>query len=964
MRREDFWEQALLPGNPPKTNLSPSYQTMFSLPRTFLLIPPRLRGFASAASGCLLAAVCHLAPGTAFAQVADRSIPLDCGGWVSGFAVHSSGRLYAYGDVFGAWRSNDAGQSWKYLQGNFTVNDNFVTGMAVASGSADTLAFITEKNFYKSTDGGTTWSTLLSNMTTTLDRGASPVIFQPGNDSEVWLAGARAGLTGYLWRSTDGGANWSKVGGSTFDAVRVTTIYVRPEFPDQIWVGAVGGLYVSTDHGANWTLVWNNGGANNPPDGKPPTVWAIARRSDGIGYFAANVSGYRVTATDFTNAATYVATAVISRVNGSGPVSACVLVDNSFVSGDNASYVKRSTDGGVNWTALGMDLLSSPTPVYLNPATPGTKAAAGRSVIVQDPTNASRWFMTGGKSMVITNDSGSTWSYPPNGSGMAGVMTMGKVRFPRANRSMVLVSGADQGAFVLTDGGASGKAASCSRTSIDKHATFHEVMSSDDGMTLVAAGCGQEANVNILYRSTDGGVTWSEQSLASSGLPASYEGVTRAVAAPGNVNDFLVLLGYNSGKPNNNPGLYRTTDGGATFTKVGGSSFDGVDTGMRYHQENSYLETDGVNTATRYLALRSANVSSARGFWRSTDSGNTWAKTTGQPFGTNWIHCMVVDPTIAGRVWVTGDYLGLKRSDDGGDSWVTVTGFTNAARVDAANGWVAVWGRRGSDTWNKLYYSADNGANWTEMTGTGYRYSFLKDLAVDPWNFGEVWISGISVNVINPPAAWFTFAQSAQFSGNFQVITNNGVAWNAGGYLQHASAGGYQTSTMVYDTTPDATPTNAAFGQFTVKLDFQVTGAGNGLGIYFYNGGNRTSSAHYRLQVNEAYSSGGTGERSRWITGANMTGSGGTSQKDSYISTALTTGLWYRLELSVTPTGGGNATATTKVYDQHGSTVLASDSCNLTGLGATTGEIGLSLLNANGAVGQRDVLVDNFRILN
>ena len=52
-----------------------------------------------------------------------KSIPLDTGGWLSGYAIHSSGRLYAFGDVFGAWRSDDAGNSWTDMQSDFTVND-------------------------------------------------------------------------------------------------------------------------------------------------------------------------------------------------------------------------------------------------------------------------------------------------------------------------------------------------------------------------------------------------------------------------------------------------------------------------------------------------------------------------------------------------------------------------------------------------------------------------------------------------------------------------------------------------------------------------------------------------------------------------------------------------------------------------------------------------------------------------
>ena len=45
---------------------------------------------------------------------------------------------------------------------------------------------------------------------------------------------------------------------------------------------------------------------------------------------------------------------------------------------------------------------------------------------------------------------------------------------------------------------------------------------------------------------------------------------------------------------------------------------------------------------------------------------------------------------------------------------------------------------------DKIYWSPDNGKTWTEATGEGHRYAFTRDIAVDPWVKGKVWVSGIS----------------------------------------------------------------------------------------------------------------------------------------------------------------------------------------------------------------------------
>ena len=60
--------------------------------------------------GAVGAALSLALPGVA--APTHKSIPLDGGGWFSGFAVHPSGRLYGYGDVFGVFRSDDSGQHW------------------------------------------------------------------------------------------------------------------------------------------------------------------------------------------------------------------------------------------------------------------------------------------------------------------------------------------------------------------------------------------------------------------------------------------------------------------------------------------------------------------------------------------------------------------------------------------------------------------------------------------------------------------------------------------------------------------------------------------------------------------------------------------------------------------------------------------------------------------------------------
>jgi hypothetical protein len=81
-----------------------------------------------------------------------RQTDLDAGGWLTGFASHSSGRLYARTDVGGVYRSDDQGASWRFLSGEMNSSAGlFVQGLAVGEGSADTV-FQAVGTSYTSTD--------------------------------------------------------------------------------------------------------------------------------------------------------------------------------------------------------------------------------------------------------------------------------------------------------------------------------------------------------------------------------------------------------------------------------------------------------------------------------------------------------------------------------------------------------------------------------------------------------------------------------------------------------------------------------------------------------------------------------------------------------------------------------------------------------------------------------------------
>jgi photosystem II stability/assembly factor-like uncharacterized protein len=169
-----------------------------------------------------------------------------------------------------------------------------------------------------------------------------------------------------------------------------------------------------------------------------------------------------------------------------------------------------------------------------------------------------------------------------------------------------------------------------------------------------------------VYKSSDGGKSWSHAGLSDS------RQIGALIVDPANPDIVLVAaLGHAFG-PNTERGVFRSTDGGKSWTKV------------LYKDENTGaidVSFDPHDAHIVYAALWQArrqpwNFSSGgagSGLYRSSDGGLTWKQLTGNglPSGIlGRIHVSVsgADPK---RVYAMIEAVegGLYRSDDGGEHW-------------------------------------------------------------------------------------------------------------------------------------------------------------------------------------------------------------------------------------------------------------------------------------------------------
>ena len=234
--------------------------------------------------------------------------------------------------------------------------------------------------------------------------------------------------------------------------------------------------------------------------------------------------------------------------------------------------------------------------------------------------------------------------------------------------STFYVGGANGGIFKTTNGGTTFKPIFDNQPVISIGAIA--LAPSNPNIVYVGSGEGNPRNDasigNGLYRSNDGGDTWTHLGLDDT------DQITRVVIDPRNPDIvYVAALGHEWG-PTENRGLYKTTDGGKTWKKI---LYKDQQTGC------SDVDIDPTNSDVVYAGMwtylrRPWHFDSGGGetaVYKSVDGGATWKKlTSGLPEGPMdriGIAVSRSNPDVVYVVSETKDEGELWRSDDSGATW-------------------------------------------------------------------------------------------------------------------------------------------------------------------------------------------------------------------------------------------------------------------------------------------------------
>jgi photosystem II stability/assembly factor-like uncharacterized protein len=634
--------------------------------------------------------------------------------------VEGQPNLYYFGAVGGGvWKSTNAGVTWEPIFdgqpiasiGAIAVAPSNPSIIYVGAGEADFRSDLTYGNgVYKSTDAGRTWA----NIGLTASRHISRIVVDPKNADIVFVAAMGSaygpGPERGLFRSTDGGENWTRVlyRDENSGAIDVT---LDPDRPQTVWAALLhdqrppwsayppvttsGAIFKSTDGGNVWTPVTGGG----LPEGDWGRIGlAIARGTHGQRIYA--------------------------------------LIDAK------EGGVFKSDDGGQTWVRTSNDSRLGRLwyfgEIYVDPKNPDTVYIP--NVSIYRSTDAGKTFVAI-KGAPGGDDYHALWIDPGN---------------PQR-----IIFGSDQGVGVSVDGGRT-----WSNWYNQPTAQFYHVAVDNEFPYHVYGAQQDSGSVYILSRSNDGSITfrdWHPAGAGESGYIAPDPGDPNTIYGGGTYGELFrydkrtgqaqviapdAIRQFGEAHPEHrftwtSPLVFSPQD---PHTLYFGSQYVMRST----DRGNSWQQISPDLTGTDPKAPEEGPLTIA----------NAKAR------GHGVVYTIAPSPLSNGQIWVGTDTGLIHLTRDGGKSWNNVTpqglsdwskiSLIDASHFDAGTAYAAIDRHRLDDIGPSIYRTRDFGKNWTRINKGIPAGAYVRAVREDPVKKGLLF-AGTELGVffsINDGDSW------------------------------------------------------------------------------------------------------------------------------------------------------------------------------------------------------------------
>lgn len=587
-----------------------------------------------------------------------------------------------------------------------------------------------DSGLYKSTDSAENWvlkntGIIESNIVfrnISVEHDNSNIIYASGELPTEIQGNEFEKVKGVIYKSTDGGENWTKIweGDSLARWVCIngndpTILTVSTGIFDREANNTTGmGLIKSTDGGTTWNQINNGitgslfiGGMSDSHD-NPELIYIASGNNAEVNY-STPIKGGVFKSTDFGLTWTQVIAPTDMIISGhTEHVFTAVKIagsDQNIVYTASAHAFYKSTDAGATWVGYRGGTNTAPLP--WGPS--GVRAGVPIEITI-DKTNPNILYAANyGGGIFKSIDGAQTWQIL--GSGYSGA-TIHKVAVDPQNSSTIISNGRS-GPFKSTDKGVSYDGmyfGAASEVAEWYSAAIHPTNSNTLFITDEHAG--------LILKSTNGGNDWTtkfDHPNSNSDSVNDRHGVKEIVISKSNPNTIYAGYAYQSfyGDPYNTSfstsfGVYKSTDTGETWTQSGTTGIAATNLNITALAVN---DTDENNL---YIGLR------GDGLFHSTDGGVNWTN-IGTSLPDQYIHSIVLSDNNT-SIYAGTKSKGVYKSTDNGQNWTQVLSEVNTSTdfptkmittlaVNPANKNNIVAG----DVHTGVYITTDAGATWTAI---------------------------------------------------------------------------------------------------------------------------------------------------------------------------------------------------------------------------------------------------------
>lgn len=583
---------------------------------------------------------------------------------------------------------------------------------------------------WKSVDKGLNWQNLTKGM---LVGEVLSIEIDHSNSSIVYF-----GAEGDLFKSTDGGANWSVIGDATFNALShsIRDIVLHPSNAQLLYVISDKGLWRSTDAGANFTQVQSGIWQElefKPND--PNTVYAVKQTSNRTEFWRSTNSGVSFAQLGIgwpLPVAPYEQKRTEIAVCAASPNVVYALCTGAANGGSGLYGVYKSSDQGVNWTfqCCGPSPCGVPAPTNFNLM--GWNDAGQDDggqyyydlAFDVDPTDENKVNVCGVQRWVST-DGGVSFTCPAKWSHSYKVdYVHADIHDFRYYGGSEIWAGCDGGIFYSGDGGA----------------TFNKRMFGISGTDFWGFGAGGWTGSNVMLGGAyHNGTMLKDNDVYTNGWVCTDGGDGfRGFVHPQYDRRVLSDYGYKTLSGDRN-----VANGNSTWSKMPSAS---------------YITGESSELVWHPNAVNTAFFGNGTALWRTDDNGASFTEVHDFGESVTNLDMALSDPNTM-YVCTWPDWWGVKkvwRTVDGGVNWANIT--PSSATING-NTWVpydvtvsatnpqTVWICRTSQYGNSpnmdgflVYKSVNGGTDWTNITDANLNGEWPSNIVHQLGSAGDLYI--------------------------------------------------------------------------------------------------------------------------------------------------------------------------------------------------------------------------------